>query len=53
MTKDEALRKAICWLDNQQLNYIGHSTKKACQEALAETQEPTKEEILNKVVTDR
>ena len=40
MTKDEALRMAIEWLDNQQLGYSGHSVRKACQEALAETQEP-------------
>ena len=39
-TKDEALRMAIEWLDNQQLGYSGHSVRKACQEALAETQEP-------------
>ena len=39
MTKDEALRMAIEWLDNQQLGYSGHSVRKACQEALAETQE--------------
>ena len=41
MTKQtEALRMAIEWLDNQQLGYSGHSVRKACQEALAETQEP-------------
>ena len=40
MTKDEALRMAIEWLDNLQLDYSGHSVRKACQEALAETQEP-------------
>jgi hypothetical protein len=37
---DKALRMAIEWLDNQQLGYSGHSVRKACQEALAETQEP-------------
>ena len=40
MTKQtEALRMAIEWLDNQQLGYSGHSVRKACQEALAETQD--------------
>ena len=39
MNKNEALRMAIEWLDNQQLGYSGHSVRKACQEALAETQE--------------
>ncbi|MCX7186919.1 MAG: hypothetical protein NTW57_06660 [Methylophilales bacterium] len=34
MTKDEALKMAIDWLDNQQLGYSGHSVRKACQEAL-------------------
>jgi hypothetical protein len=41
MTKDEALRMAIEWLDNQQLGYSGHSVRKACQEALAQ---PTAEQ---------
>ena len=36
MTKDEALKIAIEWLDNQQLGYSGHSVRKACQEALVE-----------------
>jgi hypothetical protein len=40
MTKNEALRMAIEWLDNLQLDYSGHSVRKACQDALAETQEP-------------
>jgi hypothetical protein len=31
---------AIEWLDNLQLDYSGHSVRKACQDALAETQEP-------------
>jgi hypothetical protein len=41
MTKDEALRMAIEWLDNQQLGYSGHSVRKACQDALAQ---PTSEQ---------
>ena len=41
MTKDEALRMAIEWLDNQQLGYSGHSVRKACQDALAQ---PTAEQ---------
>ena len=41
MIKDEALRMAIEWLDNQQLGYSGHSVRKACQDALAQ---PTAEQ---------
>ena len=47
-TKDEALRMAIEALDNQQLGYSGHSVRKACQEALAETQEPVARINVNK-----
>ena len=47
-TKDEALRMAIEWLDNQQLGYSGHSVRKACQEAL----EPTVAELNDEYLRD-
>ena len=34
MTKDEALKMAIEYLTNIQLDYKGHEVRKACQEAL-------------------
>jgi hypothetical protein len=56
MTKDEALRMAIEALETAEIQseYDGLSNLifkaiQACKEALAETQEPTKEEILGKV----